>query len=271
MDTLTNQEKLMLLPIEQLAPGTYQPRREFEAKALQELADSIVSEGLIQPIIVRPVATGYEIIAGERRWRAAQLAGLDKVLCVVKVVSDKDAAAISLIENVQRQDLNPIEEATAYQRLLEEFDYTHESLAKTVGKSRSNITHSLRLLQLEPRVQAFLASQTLSEGHGKVLASLSVDKQYPLALTCIVQQWSVRRLEKAVKAIHDESPQQKSQLKGDNDLKRFEQVLSEQLGTEVHVEQKSSGQGWLHIRYYNQDILDGVLQHLNVKYPNEDA
>jgi len=178
---------LKQLSLDQLMRGEYQPRRHFDATELQELADSIkTTGGLLQPIVVRPLTKNkYEIIAGERRWRAAQLAGFHEVSCLVNEFTDEEALQASIIENINRADLNPIEEAEAYQRLIEEFGYLHEQIATAVGKSRTSITNALRLLKLHPKVQEFLIQKKLTEGHGKILAGLDLTQQLKLAENCI--------------------------------------------------------------------------------------
>ena len=198
--------ELKQIAIDCLSRGKFQPRRVFAQAALQELADSIKSSGLIQPIVVRPIdEQHYEIVAGERRWRAAQLAGLDYVTCLVKSFNDEQTAAVSTIENVQREDLNPIEEAKAYQRLIDDFSYLHEEVAAMVGKSRARITNSLRLLRLDEAVQQLLIDGDLSEGHGKAIAGLSLPLQRELAMAAVKQGWSVRKLEQHVKQLSQQT------------------------------------------------------------------
>jgi len=258
---------LQQLPLDLLTRGRYQPRKHFDATALQELADSIKSSGLIQPIVVRPEEAQYEIIAGERRWRAAQLAGLSTVPCLVNAYTDEQAAAMTTIENIQRQDLNPIEEAQAYQQLVDEFNYRHEDVALMVGKSRVAITNSLRLLSLDNRLQAWLVEGLLSIGHGKILAGLSNKEQYPLAQRCVQQSWSVRQLEKMAKQpeLLNTHPKKSSHLK------HFEAKIGEQLCTEVKVEGDEENQkgGWLKIRYYNPEVLEGLLDKMGLKYDKD--
>ena len=253
------------IPVDKIQRAKYQPRQTFDPSALAELAESIKSSGLIQPIVVRPtVDDNYEIVAGERRWRASQLAGLHNVTCLVKNYSDEQAAAVSTIENVNRVDLNAIEEARAYQRLIDEFQYLHEEVAAVIGKSRTSVTNSLRLLQLDSRVQQLLIDKKLSEGHGKCLAVLPAATQYKIALQCAEKGWSVRKLEQEVKklqqsttAIHAEDP----------NIIEFEKLISEQMGAQVKLDPDlSTRSGWLKIRYFDNETLAGVLDKMGVKY-----
>jgi ParB family chromosome partitioning protein len=194
---------LQFLSIDLLVRGKYQPRRHFDSAQLQELAESIkTTGGLLQPIVVRPINSNqYEIVAGERRWRAAQLAGLNDVSCLVSHYTDEQALQASIIENISRADLNPIEEAQAYQRLIDEFQYLHDEVAAAVGKSRTSITNVLRLLKLDPRVQELLIHGKLSEGHGKILAGLPISAQFQLAELSIQKGWSVRKIEAEAKKL----------------------------------------------------------------------
>ena len=261
--------RLQQLPIELLQRGQYQPRKQFDQEALTELAESIKSSGLIQPIVVRPIdENNYEIVAGERRWRAAQKAGLDTVPCLINQYSDEQTAAVTTIENVNRVDLNPIEEANAYQRLINDFDYLHDEIAAVVGKSRAKITNLLRLLTLDERVQKMLIEGELSEGHGKVLAGCSKQKQYMLAEQCTQRGWSVRKLDEVVKK-HNQ-PHTAMQAATDVDIKALENLASEQVGSTVKLEHDDIERaGWLKIKYYNSDILAGILDKLGVKYDIE--
>lgn len=259
-------EQYAQLPIELLRPGPYQPRRHFETEKLQELADSIKEQGILQPVIVRAYQKQYEIIAGERRWRAAQLAKLSEVPCIIKPYTDEQAAIAATIENIQREDLNPIEEAHGYKRLIDEFGYTHENLAKSLGMSRVNVSHALRLLMLDEKVQKLISEGALSEGHGKVLAGLSITKQHLLAIQCIQKKWSVRKLEQTIKQQEQNLPPPSlSETAHTRYLALYSQQLSEQFGAEVQLE--ASGQvngGWLKIRYYNNDTLEGILQRMGI-------
>ena len=257
--------KLIKLSIEKLRRGQYQPRQVFDPEKLQELASSIRSVGLLQPLVVRPLAPPnhdvcYEVIAGERRWRASKMAGLETVTCLVhNDCNDPKAAEITAIENVIRVDLNPMEEAKAYQRLIHEFDYNHDQIAQTVGKSRTKITNSLRLLTLDPRVQALLKDGKLSEGHGKMIASLDQHQQTGIALECLKQGWSVRRIEQEIKKLQNP----RSTLEKSKNVAALEQALSEHLGLPAKIDfNHVTGQGRLHFGFHNLDILDGFLKKI---------
>ena len=254
------------LPIDQLVRGQYQPRRHFDPAALNELAESIKSTGIIQPLVVRPIASHrYEIIAGERRWRAAQRVGLEAVPCLVRELTDQQAAAVTTIENIQRQDLNPMEEASAYSRLVMEFGYYHEEVASIVGKSRSAITNSLRFLALDSRIQRWLAEKKLNAGHGKVIAGLPEQDQVTWAMQCIDQGWSVHALEKAIKK---QQPTKTINSRNyDPDIVRLERVLSETLGAPVKFESRVGRRdGWLKIRYFDPETLAGLLDKMGIDY-----
>lgn len=271
--------ELKNIPIECLRSGKYQTRRVFAQEALQELAESIKSEGMIQPIVVRPVVGGigeYEIIAGERRWRAAQLAGIDTVPCLVNNYSDEQTAAITPIENIQRENLNPIEEALAYQHLIDEFNYSHEEVAAVVGKSRGKITNLLRLLKLDKQVQEMLISGVLSEGHGKSIAGLSLNLQYEIAKKITENDWSTRKLEQEVRKLNSGSNQDNQSTQVDPDVRALERLITEQIGSEVKLEvdtgsahernEKNKKSGWLKIKYFNEEILAGILDKLGIDY-----
>lgn len=256
-------DELIELPVEALQRGQFQPRSDFDPVALQELADSIKEQGIIEPIIVRPInASRYEIIAGERRWRAAQLAQLHSVTCIVRHYTDAQAAEVTLIENIQRENLNPIEEAQALSRLLQEFNYTHDELAIAVGKSRTRVSNALRLLNLDPRVQALLIAKKLSEGHGKAIAGLSFIDQFAVASDCVKKSWSVRQLEKQVQhkknraAITDADP----------NIQRLERIAGERFNAEVKLEQDDTQKGgWMKIKYYDHETLAGILDKMAIK------
>jgi len=262
--------QLLTLPIEALQRGRFQPRQDFDQVGLQELAQSIESSGLIQPIVVRPIDSQYyEIVAGERRWRAAQLAELAEVPCLVNHYDNEQAAAVATIENIQRKNLNPIEEASAYKRMQEEFGYLHEEIAIIVGKSRPKISNMLRLLELDANVQQWLISGQLSTGHGKVLAGLPQQLQRSMAEQCVNEQWAVRTLEQAVKKYSRSG----HAIQGgpSPDVGRLEQIVSEQFGAEVKLDSMANSQsGWLKIRYYDNDTLAGLLDKIGVDYEKID-
>jgi ParB family chromosome partitioning protein len=260
-DISVKEEKhhLHLLPIEYLQRGKYQPRQDINPEKLQELADSIKAQGIIQPIIVRQLAyEKYEIIAGERRWRAAQLAGLTQVPIVVKEMDDRSAMAVALIENIQREDLNPLEEAEALKRLLEEFEMTHQHIADAVGKSRTTITNLLRLIELHPEVKKLLVSGQIEMGHARALLSLDGAKQLAGANKVVKEGLTVRATERLVRELHSDPKIQK--IKNiDKDTLRLQQNLTARLGAKVVIDHKENGSGKLVISYTNLDELDGII------------
>ncbi|OGT42080.1 MAG: hypothetical protein A3F42_07420 [Gammaproteobacteria bacterium RIFCSPHIGHO2_12_FULL_37_34] len=257
---------LQYISIDLLIRGKHQPRKSFDPIKLKELADSIKStDGLLQPIVARPNQNGqYEIIAGERRWRAAQLAGLTEVSCLVYPYSDEQALQAAIIENINRADLNPIEEAEAYQRLIDEFQYLHEEIAASIGKSRTVITNSLRLLKLDPRIQQMLIDSKLSEGHGKILASLAIHQQIELAERAAEKAWTVRKLEMEAKKLQ-QSDQPNQEPYSDANLKKLEIALSEHIGNRVNIEYEERGGGYLQIRFNNIDELEGHFNKIGFK------
>lgn len=262
--THPRKEELRYLPIEWLQAGRYQPRREFSKEALEDLANSIRTQGIINPIVVRLISENhYEIIAGERRWRAAQLANINEVPVLTKVISDETALAISLIENIQRQDLNPLEEAEGIQRLVNEFKLTHQEIAKTLGRSRTTITNLLRLLSLEPQVKVLLQQGQLEMGHARALLSLDSNLQIQAAEKIVKNKLSVREAERLVQneaLIHSEIS---SPLKIDTDVQQLERKLSETLGAKVYFKQTIKGKGQLIIHYNSLEELEGILSHIN--------
>jgi len=263
---LKRRPTLQQIPIDLLVRGKYQPRQHFDPEKLRELADSIKSTGgLLQPIVVRPAAANhYEIVAGERRWRAAQLTGLDDVSCLVYPYTDEQALQAAIVENISRSDLNPIEEAQAYQRLIDEFQYLHEEVAASVGKSRTAITNSLRLLKLDTRVQQLLVTGQLSEGHGKILASLETHHQIALAECCIQKGWNVRKMEVEAKKIQSAVTATDVPY-SDANLKHLETALSEHIGNRTQIEYEERGGGYVRIRFNNIDELEGHFNKLGFK------
>lgn len=262
-ESVTPTTKLNQLPIEKIVRGKYQPRKHMDSAALQELAESIKAQGIIQPIVVRLLDSGdYEIIAGERRWRAAQLAGLDKVPVVIKEVPDEAAIAMALIENIQREDLNPIEEAVALQRLLDEFGLTHQQAAEAVGKSRTTVTNFLRLLTLNEDVKALLAQGKLEMGHAKVLLALTGSRQSQVAKLVALKGLTVRETEQLVKASLDPTPTV-SKKPVDPDIRRLENELSDKLAAKTKLHHQPNGKGKLVIQYNSLDELEGILDHIN--------
>ncbi len=256
-------EQLMRLPLGQLSRGKYQPRREIQPEALEELTDSIRAQGVMQPIVVRPVGEErYEIIAGERRWRAAQLAELDVIPAVVRNVSDQTALALALIENIQRENLNPVEEAMALKRLLDEFDLTQQQVADGVGKSRAQVANLLRLLALDPEVQTLLERGDLDMGHARALLALSGARQRQAAHEVVNKDLTVRQTEALVKQFQAGKPAAKSAPKPLADVARLETQLGELLGAPVRIQHGRSGKGRVTIRYASLDELDGILTHI---------
>lgn len=263
--TLT-QGALRYLPIEQLQAGRYQPRRAFAKEALEELASSIQTQGIINPIIIRPIKdkkNPYEIIAGERRWRAAQLAKLTEVPVLIKTISDETALALSLIENIQRQDLNPLEEAEGVQRLIHEFKMTHHQIAETLGRSRTAISNLLRLLSLAPSVKLLLLQGPLEMGHARALLSLDPEIQIQAAEKVIKNKLSVRETERLVQNGGFNSATNTAPLKTDADVQQLQRNLSDKLGAKVFFKQGLKGKGQLIIYYNSLEELDGILTHIN--------
>ncbi len=257
------------LPVDLIGRGRYQPRRDFDQVKLQELADSIAAQGVVQPIVVRPAKGGrYEIIAGERRWRAAQLAGLHEIPVVVRDVSDQQAMAVALIENIQRDDLNPLEEAGALRRLLDEFGLTHQQIAEAVGKSRATVTNMLRLLDLSDEVKGFIDAGRLEMGHARALLGLKGGVQTKAAREVVDQGLSVRATEQLVRRLQgEESTAEPVAVKKaqtlDPDVRRLQEHLSEKLGAQVRIQRGKSGNGKLVISYTSLDELDGIIDHIH--------
>jgi ParB family chromosome partitioning protein len=244
--------------------GRYQPRQNFDEERLNEMAQSIKQQGVIQPILVRPRPQGgYELIAGERRWRAAQIAGLEAIPAVIREVTDEQASALALIENVQREDLNPLEEAGAMQRLKEEFGLTQQQVADAVGKSRVAVTNLLRLLNLQPKVRAQLADGELEMGHARALLPLDPTAQIRAADVVVSKQLSVRQTETLVRTLLQGQSQRRKQPKTkDADLAALERDVTERVGAPVSIDHNAAGKGKVVISYTNLDELDGILKHI---------
>lgn len=252
------------VPVEWIRPGRYQPRKAMDETALEELAASIRAQGLMQPIVLRGAGENrYEIIAGERRWRAAQLAGLEKIPAVIKDVSDEAAVAMSLIENIQREDLNPMEEAHALDRLIREFDLTHQQVAESVGKSRAAVTNYLRLMNLAGGVAEMVARGELEMGHARALLSLTDERQVAAAKEIVARDLNVRQTESLVRRLVEGGKQNVSRgrKKTDADTRHLEQQLSTRLGQPVTIQHTGKGKGKLIISYNSLDELDGILGH----------
>lgn len=257
------------LPVDLIERGRYQPRREFDPDSLRELADSIAAQGVIQPIVVRPIGEGrYEIVAGERRWRASQQAGLSEIPVVVRDVDEQAAIAIALIENIQRDDLNPLEEAGALQRLLTEFGLTHQQVAEAVGKSRTTVTNLLRLLELNDDVKQYLQAGRMEMGHARALLGLRGPQQSETARQVVSRGLSVRETEKLVRRLQMEAENQEQALPAsrkpsqDPNIRRLQDDLGERLGAQVQIQQGNRGSGKLIIAYTSLDELDGILGHI---------
>ena len=257
---------LRSLPIEFLQRGKYQPRRDMQPEALEELAESIKSQGIMQPIVVRQLSQDrYEIIAGERRWRASQLAGLDAVPALIREVPDETAAAMALIENLQREDLNPMEEALAMVRLQKEFELTHAEIARLVGKSRTTITNLLRLTGLREEVQKLLENGDIEMGHARALLGLPPESQSAAASTVVSRGLSVRQTEALVRRLVEEKStglSKKAPTAVDPDIRKLQEELSERIGSPVAIQQGGKGKGKLVIQYSSLDELDGILRHI---------
>lgn len=256
------EERLERLPLGQLTRGRYQPRRDIQPEALEELADSIRAQGVMQPIVVRPIGPDrYEIIAGERRWRASQLAELDVIPAVIREVTDEVALALALIENIQRENLNPVEEAMALKRLLEEFELTQQQVADAVGRSRAQVTNLLRLLSLDAEVLTLLERGDLDMGHARALLSLPAAKQRKAAHEVVNKDLTVRATEALVKQMT--SPRTKADKPEPNrDVERLESRLADVLGAPVRIQHGKAGKGKVTIQYSSLDELDGILEHI---------
>lgn len=255
---------ILEVDINYIAPNENQPRKNFDEEKLNALSQSIKENGLIQPILVTKNGEYYTIIAGERRWRAAKLAGLKKIPVIEKKLSDIEVMEISLIENLQREDLNPIEEAMAYKRLVDDFQLTQEEIAKRVGKSRPAVANSMRLLNLDTRVVNYVVDGTLSEGHGRILVSIeNKDLQYEMAKKIIDESLNVRQTEKLVKKLNDKKTITKEKQKKDIYIKEIEEKLKNVLGTKVSIN-KSRKKGKIEIEYYSEDDFQRILDIFNV-------
>jgi len=266
VESKPNNETLCRLPVEFLQSGQFQPRKDFDQEALAELADSIRSQGIIQPLVVRKLTHNrYEIIAGERRWRAAQLANLSEVPVVIREISDETAMAMALIENIQREDLNSIEEAEALQRLLDEFGLTHQQISTSVGKSRTAVTNSLRLLQLSPDVKTMLERGDLDMGHGRALLALERDEQISAARIVVTKGLSVRETENLVRKLQQKPDNTKPTKTVDPDTLKLQDSLSSRLAAQVKIEHQASGKGKLVIKYNSLDELDGIIARFTLE------
>ncbi len=264
IDTMTeaqNKQELRDVAIDMIRRGPWQPRVHFDEEALTELAESIRAQGVVQPIVLRDNGGSYEIVAGERRWRAAQLAGLDVIPAVVKHFDDQTAAAVSLIENIQRENLNPLEESGALQRLIDEFGMTHQQIADTVSRSRASVSNLLRLQDLNLDVKELLSQRKIEMGHARALLGISGAQQSQLAKEVAKKGMSVRETEQLVRRTLNPPAPMKKPTK-DPDTARLEQTLTETLGAAVSINQKARGKGCLEISYNSLDELEGILSRI---------
>jgi ParB family chromosome partitioning protein len=262
--TEADDKNLRYVPVEKIQRGKYQPRIHIRPEALQELADSIKAQGLVQPVVLRPVGDGYELIAGERRWRASQLAGMHEIPAVIRDIPDQAAAAMSLIENIQREDLNAMEEANALQRLINEFGLTHQQTAESVGRSRAAVSNLLRLLELTDEVKDMVDQGELEMGHARALLALSGKEQIETGRKVAKRGMSVRETERLVKKLLEAASGDKKAVSREKnpDVVRLESSLSETLGAPVNIQYNNKGKGKLVIEYNSLDELDGILDHI---------
>lgn len=259
-------DRLTAVPVGDIKPGRYQPRVQMDDEALQELAESIKAQGVIQPVIVREHGLSqYELIAGERRWRASQLAGLTEIPVVIKSISDETALAMGLIENLQRENLNPIEEARGLKRLADEFSLTHETIAKAVGKSRSAISNSMRLLALPVPVQDMLYQRRLEMGHARALLTLPVVEQLELAQKAVKYGWSVREVERRSQLLQHGKKNEASK-KNNPDIQRLNDLLTEALGVNAEVRSTNNKKGSIVLHFDSPETLDALLEKLGVQF-----
>lgn len=262
-------EQVMTLPLGKLQAGKYQPRSRMDESSLMELAESIKSQGIMQPILVRPIGSGkYEIIAGERRFRASKLAGLEEVPVLVRAVPDESALAMALIENIQREDLNPLEEALGVQRLIREFNLTHEDAARAIGRSRSATSNMLRLLNLAEPVQTMLLAGDIEMGHARALLALTAAEQIACANEVVNKRLSVRETEKLVNDWASDGDRQAAKPKQTADVRRLEEGLADWLASAVQLKANVNGKGSVTIKFNNLDELDGVLERIG--FPKEE-
>jgi ParB family chromosome partitioning protein len=261
----SHKEELKHVPVEFIQRGKYQPRRDMHQEALEELAESIKAQGVLQPIVIRPISNDkYEIVAGERRWRATQLAGLDTIPAVIRDVSDEAAIAMALIENIQREDLNPIEEAVALKRLQDEFELTHQQVADAVGKSRTSVTNLLRLIALDSEVKKLLENGDIEMGHARSVLSLEPLRQREIAQQVVAKSLSVRQTEALVRRLlEDKNKTPSSGAVVSKDIQKLEEDLGQKIGVPVMVQHNAKGRGRLILKYNSLDELDGILKHMN--------
>ncbi len=256
--------ELRALAVGLITPGKYQPRRSFDDGRLEELAASIRTQGVIEPVIVRAIAGGrFELIAGERRWRASRLAGLDEIPALVRTIDDRSAVAIALIENIQREDLSPLEEAQSLTRLIEEFKLTHQQVAEAIGRSRASVSNLLRLLELPAEIRSLLDERKLDMGHARALLTLPAARAVALARAAVEHGWSVRGLEDAVRRASDAGKPKAAATRRDANIESLESELAGKLGTRVAFRHGRNGRGRIEIHYHSLDELDGILEKIH--------
>ncbi len=263
-DKNANKSGEVILKINDVEPNKNQPRRTFNEDSLIELSESIKQHGIVQPLVVAKQKDYYEIIAGERRWRAAKIAGLKEVPVIIKDYSPQEIMEVALIENIQREDLNPIEEAKAYKNLIDEYNLKQDQVAEKVSKSRTAVTNALRLLKLDDRVQEMLISENISSGHARALLGLDdAEKQYNIAMQIFDEKLSVRETEKLVKQINrpEQPPKPKKELKNDFVYRDIEEKLKEKIGTKVKINRKTEDKGKIEIEYYSPEELEKILAY----------
>lgn len=264
----SSSDRLTSVPVRDIKPGRYQPRSQMDDEGLQELADSIKAQGVIQPVIVREHGLSqYELIAGERRWRASQLAGLAEIPVVIKSIGDEAALAMGLIENIQRENLNPIEEAQGLKRLVDEFGLTHETVAKAVGRSRSAVSNSLRLLALPEPVQEMLFLRQLEMGHARALLPLPVMEQLSLAQKAVKNGWSVREVERRSQ-LAQQAPQEKKSKTVSPDIRYLNEALTEKLGVRAEVQTANHKRGKVVLHFDSPETFARLMRQLDVKLPD---
>lgn len=264
----TNKNSKLLIPLNKIKSNAEQPRKSFDNERIAELAESIKHHGIIQPLILMKENEDYVIIAGERRWRAAKMAGLKEVPAIIMDITEKEVLEVSLIENIQRQDLNPIEEALAYKRLIDEFKLTQEELSKRIGKSRTTITNCMRLINLDDRVKEYIIEGVLSEGHGRTLLSINDEElQYTIAQKVIDEGLSVRELEKLIKKVYstDKKKKDNKEVNDENNIyyKDIEEKLQSHFGTKIKLSYKKD-KGKIEIEYYSEEDLQRILDIINI-------
>ena len=262
----TNENSKLLIPLNKIKSNAEQPRKSFDNERIAELAESIKHHGIIQPLILMKENEDYVIIAGERRWRAAKMAGLKEVPAIIMDITEKEVLEVSLIENIQRQDLNPIEEALAYKRLIDEFKLTQEELSKRIGKSRTTITNCMRLINLDDRVKEYIIEGVLSEGHGRTLLSINDGElQYTIAQKVIDEGLSVRELEKLIKKVYstDKKKKDNKEVNDENNYKDIEEKLQSHFGTKIKLSYKKD-KGKIEIEYYSEEDLQRILDIINI-------